>query len=368
MRIQLNGTVTSNDSADIYRWWGYKGVCCPNDIRDALATCPEDEELVMEINSGGGSVYAGFEMYNLIRSSGRKVTAEIQSLAGSAMSVIVSACSKVLMSPVSNIMIHRSSIGYTEGNAEKLEQDAQMLNTMDASILNAYCEKVGDKTSRTKLRHMMEDETFLTAQEAIECGLADGILEAGSGSADPTSAVACIANGMPQVLAAAVTLPPIEDLKRQKDEIENETDSEDTSSAVKNNNAEEREKMEITDIKTTEELKAAFPELTKQMNEKAQADERARITGIDEVAMPGFESIVTAAKADPSKTAGDVAKEIIAQQKQQGANYLSSVSTDVTKSKVNAIAADAPEQQELTPEQEAQAAAVADVKRWKEGK
>lgn len=368
MRIQLNGTVTSNDNADTYRWWGYKGVCCPNDIRDALATCPEDEELVMEINSGGGSVYAGFEMYNLIRSSGRKVTAEIQSLAGSAMSVIVSACSKVLMSPASNIMIHRSSIGYTGGNAEKLEQDVQMLNTIDESILNAYCEKVGNKASRTKLRHMMEDETFLTAQEAIECGLADGILKAGSESTDPTLAVACIENGMSQVLAAAVALPPIEDLKRQKTEIENETDSEDTSSAVKNNNAEEREKMEITDIKTTEELKAAFPELTKQMIEKAQADERARITAIDEVAMPGFESIVAAAKADLSKTAGDVAKEIIAQQKQKGTNYLAGIAADVMESGINDIPAGTLEQQELTPEQEAQAAAAADVKRWKEGK
>lgn len=368
MRAQLNGIVVSNDYADMYRRWGYKDICCPNDIRAMLEACSEDEDLILEVNSPGGGVYAGFEMYSLIRNSGKNVTAEVQSLAGSAMSVIVSACSNVLMSPVANIMIHRSSIPYASGNAESLEQDAQMLNTMDESILNAYCEKVGDKTDRTTLRHMMKNETFLTAQEAIDCGLADGILDAGSGTTDPTLAVACM-GGLPQVLskalATAANLPPIEDLKR----LETEIDSEGNTSAVENNDAEEREKMEITDIKTTEELKAALPDLTKQIIAEAQTAERNRITAIDAVAMPGFEKIIADAKADPSKTAGDVAQEIIAQQKKQGVNFLTATEKDVMDSKVNDVtAARSAGEQEMTLEQEAKAAAAADVAYWKEHK
>ena len=81
MRIRLGGTVVSNDSAAIYRRWGYNDVCCPKDVRDAVENCPDGEELIFELNSGGGSVYQGFEMYSVIFAHKGQTTAEVLGIA-----------------------------------------------------------------------------------------------------------------------------------------------------------------------------------------------------------------------------------------------------------------------------------------------
>ena len=90
--IQLKrSTVAADGDAPILRWWGIPAAC-PADIRSALAENPGDEEFVLEINSGGGSVFAGFEMYSLLRNASRQgvhTGAEVQSLAGSAASVVM---------------------------------------------------------------------------------------------------------------------------------------------------------------------------------------------------------------------------------------------------------------------------------------
>lgn len=324
-RVNLNGIVVSNDDARLYRWFGFEA-CCPNDVRQAIENCPEEDELVFEVNSGGGSVYAGFEMYNLIRNCGRKTVAEVYSIAASAASVIASACDTVLMAPVSTMMIHRATFGGTGGNAEKFRQTAQMLDTIDNSILTAYEEKSAGKSSRTQLRHMMKNETFLTAQEAIDCGLADGFIEKPDlqGGADPMNAVAsmegnCLVNlGL---LLAKNALPPVEDLRRMAGEYENTEETE-----------ESEENME-----TIEALEAAYPELVEQIRQDAAQAERKRVSEIDAVALPGYEHIVDAAKADPMQNAASVAMAIIAAQKKQGDSYLADIQKDVAQSKVNDV-------------------------------
>lgn len=301
-RHKLQGTVMDNDSAELYRRFGYQNLCCPADVRDALES-DTDDEIVFEINSSGGSVYSGFEMYSLISKSKKRVCAEVQSIAASAMSVVTSACDTVRMSPVANMMIHRSSIWNSGGNSERLRQDAQMLDTIDESILSAYERKVGDKCSREKLRGMMEDETFLTAEEAIAIGLADEMIER-DGETDPVNAVASIGRAvMPMVMNA---LPPIEDLRRMRNERQDMTENE----------TEEREIME--QINTMEELRAQYPEMTAQITAEAAQAERERILAIDAVSMPGFEKIIEEAKADGTKDAGWAAMAMIAEQKKLG--------------------------------------------------
>lgn len=301
-RHKLQGTVMDNDSAELYRWFGYQNLCCPADVRDALES-DTDDEIVFEINSSGGSVYSGFEMYSLISKSKKRVCAEVQSIAASAMSVVTSACDTVRMSPVANMMIHRSSIRDSGGNSEQLRQDAQILDTIDESILSAYERKVGDKCSREKLRGMMEDETFLTAEEAIAIGLADEMIER-DGETDPVNAAASIGRAvMPMVMNA---LPPIEDLRRMRNERQDMTERE----------TEEREIME--QINTMEELRAQYPEMTAQIASEAAQAERERILAIDAVAMKGFEKIIEEAKADSTKDAGWAAMAMIAEQKKLG--------------------------------------------------
>ena len=224
MRVRLGGTVVSNDNAAIYRRWGYSDVCCPKDVRDAVENCPDGEELIFELNSGGGSVYQGFEMYSVIFAHKGPTTAEVLGIAGSAMSVVMAGCDKVLMSPVANVMIHRAST-IAWGNSRVMKETKQMLDTIDESILNAYTGKSNGKSERDAFARMMRSETFLTAQQAIDCGLADGIMQPKGKTEGDITALA-VASAEPW--AGALELPPVEDLLRREQEREEHGDPDKT--------------------------------------------------------------------------------------------------------------------------------------------
>ena len=370
-RIKLSGTVVSNDSAAIYRYFGFQ-VIAPRDVSNAVDECPEDEELVLEINSGGGSVYAGFEIYNILRSCSRKTKAEVFSIAASAASIIAVACDTVLMSPVSNMMIHRSALGRVSGNAGTMEQAAQMLNTIDETMLNAYEEKAGDKSSRTKLRHMIENETFLTAEQAVNCGLADGILERKNAEddSDQMGAVASVNGGGISIKSAAALfagqmLPPVDDLRRmmaEQKKLNNDTEPEQPApESVQNISEKEGQKVaeENKVIQDAAELMKAYPGLTNEIREEAAQAERKRIESIDALALPGFEEIISNAKKDGTQTAGSVAMAIIMAQKEKGQTYLDKAKDDAeAANSVNSEAAPEAEGKETEQSDEEMAKAA----------
>ena len=168
MRYSLNGHIVADGDAPILRWWGIPA-SCPADIRGALAQNPEGEEFVLEINSGGGSVFAGFEMYSLLRNASRQgvhTRAEVQSLAGSAASVVMAGADTAAVSPVGQVMIHLPST-ITEGNQGVHRESVQMLESITESIIAAYEGKVRGKTSHDALRRLMDRETFLSARAAL---------------------------------------------------------------------------------------------------------------------------------------------------------------------------------------------------------
>lgn len=174
MRGTLNGIVAADDDARIYQFFGYSAFS-PKAVRDLLNQTPEGEELVLEINSWGGSVTAGAEIYSVLRASGVRTVAEVQSLAASAASYLCLGCDEVQISPVAQMMIHLPS-ACTEGDRTAHLRSVQMLDSTREAILNAYELKAGGKADRAEFRRMMNAEMWLTAQEAVDCGLADGII------------------------------------------------------------------------------------------------------------------------------------------------------------------------------------------------
>lgn len=174
MRVSLNGYVVSDDDLWLYDWFKI-GAFSPGTIRQALADNPEGEDLELEINSSGGSVFAGFEMYSLLRGAKCNTVAIVQSLAGSAASTVMAACRDVRMSPVAQVMIHLPS-SYAKGNQNDMRHEAKVLEQITQSILNGYEEKCAGKTTRDRLDRLIRAESWLTAQEAVELGLADSIL------------------------------------------------------------------------------------------------------------------------------------------------------------------------------------------------
>lgn len=208
MRVTLNGDVVSDDDARIYRHYGYS-VISPDAVRQAITDNPPGDELVFEINSCGGSVYAGFEIYSLIRNAGCPTVAEVQSIAASAASTVMSACRSVMLSPVAQVMIHLPST-VTCGDQKAHYGSIGILDAVTESILNGYELKCGGKTDRARLKSLMEASTWLTAQEAVELGLADGILYLDDPA--PENVINAVGGGL-HGLASASGLPDIDELR-----------------------------------------------------------------------------------------------------------------------------------------------------------
>lgn len=215
MRTQLNGYIVADEDADIYRWWGYP-VCSPADIRRAVADNPPGETLTVEINNSGGNMWAGFEMYSVLRVASCDTEAEVQSLAASAASIAMLGCKRVKAAPVAQIMIHNPAIA-AEGNQYDHEKTADMLSKFSQSILNAYELKCGGKRTRAELEAMMDAETWLPVQEAVEAGLVDEII--GGAGLLPPQVVNAVGGGL-RALSGAGGLPSAAELRARKDTID----------------------------------------------------------------------------------------------------------------------------------------------------
>lgn len=178
MRLKVTGEIIPNDYAWLYDFFEVE-YFAPRTLANALKEAdPEDRELTLEINSPGGFVLAGFETYSelqKLRAQGWTVRAEVTALAASAATTIMVACETVLCSPVAQIMIHLPST-ITAGNRNDHRDSIDVLKSLEESILNGYVLKANGKSSREQLRRAMEKSTWMPAQEAIDLGLADGIL------------------------------------------------------------------------------------------------------------------------------------------------------------------------------------------------
>ncbi len=134
------------------------------------------------INSPGGDCVAAAQIYNMLMEYPGDVTVKIDGIAASAASVIAMAGTRVLMSPVSTMMIH-NPLTVAIGDSEEMRKAIQMLDEYKESIINAYEIKTG--MSRAKLSHLMDAETWMNAIKALELGFCDEIMF--KSSAPPSS-------------------------------------------------------------------------------------------------------------------------------------------------------------------------------------
>ena len=174
MRVRLSGYVAADEDVKILNYYGYQAFG-PATVRDALDAAPDGEELVLEINSFGGSVWAGNEIYSVLMAANRPTRAEIQSVAASAASYLCLACNSVWMSPVAQMMMHLPATS-TRGDRNDHKGSIHFLDSVAEGILNAYEEKSAGKKTRDELARMMNSTSWLSAQEALDAGLIDGIL------------------------------------------------------------------------------------------------------------------------------------------------------------------------------------------------
>ena len=126
------------------------------------------------LNSPGGDCIAASQIYTMLMDYQDDVTIKIDGIAASAASVIAMAGTRVLMAPTALMMIHNPMTG-AYGNHTDMEKAIEMLDEVKESILNAY--EIKTSLSRAKLSHLMDSETWMNANKAIELGFADDILK-----------------------------------------------------------------------------------------------------------------------------------------------------------------------------------------------
>ena len=160
----LNGTIAEES-------W-FDDEVTPALFKDELNSGEGD--ITVWINSPGGDCIAAAQIYNMLMDYKGNVTVKIDGIAASAASVIAMAGNKVIVSPVSMIMIHNPAT-IAAGDTSEMQKAIAMLDEVKESIINAYEIKTG--LSRAKLSHLMDAETWMDANSAIEMRFADEIMQ-----------------------------------------------------------------------------------------------------------------------------------------------------------------------------------------------
>lgn len=170
-KIKLNGPVIGDGSTWLYDWLGMPYISAKRlakELDDARG-----DEVELYINSPGGSVFAGSEVYTILKEYAGKIVAKVTGVAASAASFFLMAADEIKMSPTSQLMIHNAAT-WTDGDKNAHGSNTEMLRGTDIAITNAYRLKTGK--SQDELLELMNKTTWMNAQQAVEFGFADGIL------------------------------------------------------------------------------------------------------------------------------------------------------------------------------------------------
>lgn len=178
MDTKFYNLVTDSDTGclyiDIFDQIGGFGGFDDYAMREALANA-KGETVTVRINSGGGDVFTGQAIYNLLKQSGKHIKVIINGLCASIASVIAMAGDEIEMPSNTLMMIHNPS-SWNSGTAEDMRKNADVLDKVKLTIQNVYANRTG--LDIDTISAMMDDETWMSADEAKEKGFCDAVLDA----------------------------------------------------------------------------------------------------------------------------------------------------------------------------------------------
>lgn len=201
------------------------------DVREFLNNADKKKPLIVRINSAGGEIAEGMTIHNMLERFNDDVNIYVDGLAASIASVIAMAGSKLFMARNASMMIHNASTGIM-GNSDDLRKTADVLDKMNVTIKNSYAKRTLNITDE-KLVSMMNNETWLTAEEALDFGFIDEVVGANKQAASLGDFVK-LYNNIPSHLKGGenveetaveekplpVTREEFDDLMKRVDEIE----------------------------------------------------------------------------------------------------------------------------------------------------
>jgi len=152
----------------------WMGMIDSSTVIAAMKQMPTDSPVTIRINSAGGSVDEAIAIYNALKRHSGPVNVAIDSIAASAASFIAMAGEKIAIADGGAIMIH-SPWTLAMGNAVELLKTADVLDMYESRLMSAYMDRMGKKYKEDEVKQMLADETWFTASDAVEAGLADSV-------------------------------------------------------------------------------------------------------------------------------------------------------------------------------------------------
>ena len=287
------------------------------------------ENITLHINSPGGSVFSAVAIANTLKNHKAKITANIDGLAASAATIITSACDTVKMPKNALFMVH-NPITFTYGNNQDMQKTLEMLNKVKNSIIETYLNKA--KTDKETLSELMDNETWMSAEEAKEYGFVDEIL-------DESVEKEVIENKL-IINNMAFDISRFKNFKEKKNQdpriINISVNSTGSPEEIADKfrdilNSTENQKNEGGNM-TLEELKNKFPELYNQIFDEGKeagiTKERERMREIDNLDISNYSELVENAKYNEPVEASVLAVNILNKQKEERIQKLQNIKND----------------------------------------
>jgi len=345
--INMYGEVVSNVPTD---WWTGERIeglyIVLADFLNDMESLKNKSNVTFHINSPGGEVFAGVAIYNRMKEFTGNVTTIVDGLAASAASIIAQGGKKRKVCNGSLTMIHGAAsllLGYY--NANDMKDTLKQINAIDKSIASIYAQTTG--MDQEKLKDMMSKTTRMSAQDAIDNGFADEIVDTGESvtmSLNENRSLLTV-NGIPMCARGLINMPGNIPINKVAAPVINKIEVTDKENI---------EEGELTKM-TLEELMQAEPELVNQIKNDAiqsvqesnaaainaaVSAEISRLQDIDAIAnkIADKELVNRAKYGEVKMSAGDLALEALKAQEDAGAKFLNDASADNTDSNVAHVA------------------------------
>lgn len=273
---RLAGVVVTEDDRLWYDWSGQD--CISAKGVSQLLEDAGGEDITLNLNSEGGSVFAGNEIYSMLKQYTGKVVVNINGLSASIASVLMLGADVINMSPSASIMIHKAS-GGASGTTDDIKKAINALSSIEKTIVSLYHKRTG--LSKDRLARMMTNETWFTAEEALELGFVDNILDEADYS--QTADTSLVAQYKTRVSDAENFSSVIAELKNQlkEEKMENQTSLlEKIKNILGSEKLDDTIKNEAEDVEeeTTEDVKEEASETV------SEGDEATETEGVEESA------------------------------------------------------------------------------------
>ena len=270
-------------------------------------------DITVRVNSGGGSVFAGFAMYNSLKQHKANITVRVDGLAGSAASIVAMAGDKIIM-PLGSMMFIHNSWTFAAGNASELSDYADMLKKIDESMLEVYKAKTG--LDEKAIKDLMDKDSWLTANEALQLGFATDVEDI---------QIAASLEGKNLVFGS---------VKHNYDKLPKNGLKIDIGASVVEANTNQKKEIEMT----FDEVKAKFSNDIKALTDEAYLNgvkaENQRLKEIDDLEVSGHKDLVITAKyGETTVNAGILAMNVLKAEREAKANLMKDIKADADEIK-----------------------------------